>query len=102
MKEEYDALDNFSCNSLFIGKVMKKVYAYFKKHTAIRCCIRKLRVRYWATNSRLSMFLYRICFYFRLFRPLILTSSNLSRTSFPRGLFSAYPSITPLNNSGRS
>ena len=35
MKKEYDALDNFFCNSPFIGKVMKRVYVYFKKHTVI-------------------------------------------------------------------
>ena len=35
MKEEYDTLDKFICSGKLIGKVMRRVYAYFKKHTAI-------------------------------------------------------------------
>ena len=33
--KDYDVLDTFFCNNLSIGKVMRRMYAYFKKHTAI-------------------------------------------------------------------
>ena len=33
--KDYDTLDSFFCNNLLIGKVMRRMYAYFKKHTAI-------------------------------------------------------------------
>jgi len=35
MKEDYDTLDRFFCAAPLLGKILKRVYAYFKKHTAI-------------------------------------------------------------------
>jgi len=33
--KDYDYWDRFFCNNPLIGKVMRRMYAYFKRHTAI-------------------------------------------------------------------
>ncbi len=35
MSNNYDTLDRFFCESQFGGRLFKRLYAYFKRHTAI-------------------------------------------------------------------